>query len=152
MAQGPGEAEFESFFEEHHARLRVALVVGLGRDRGAEATAEAWAWAYENWSRLTAIQYPVPYLYRVGASRTRRRRRRILVERPAVQHLEVEPGLRAALAALTEQQRIAVILRGAYGWHLTEVAELMGISSSTVNVHAQRGLERLKEELGVHDG
>ncbi len=62
---------------------------------------------------------------------------------------DVEPGLPAAVAGLPEQQRITVTLLHGYGWTMTEVAELLGTKKTTVQNHAERGLARLRKELGV---
>jgi DNA-directed RNA polymerase specialized sigma24 family protein len=70
-----GRDGFEQFVQAHEARLRTALVLTYGPDAGREAAAEALAWAWEHWDRVAMIDSPVPYLYRVGQSRTRRIRR-----------------------------------------------------------------------------
>lgn len=66
---------FEEFVRAHEARLRTALVLTYWPDAGREAAAEALAWAWEHWDRIAVMDAPVPYLYRVGQSRTRRIRR-----------------------------------------------------------------------------
>jgi RNA polymerase sigma factor (sigma-70 family) len=63
-----------------------------------------------------------------------------------------EPGLPAALAGLTQRQRVAVVLVHGYGYTLREVAELTGIRQTTVQNHLNRGLARLRSTLGVTDG
>ena len=62
-----------------------------------------------------------------------------------------EPGLPKALAALTQRQRLAVVLVHGYGYTLREVAELTGIGPTTVRNHLSRGLSRLRSLLGVDD-
>ena len=62
---------------------------------------------------------------------------------------EVEPELAAALSELTDRQRTAVVLVSGYGWTLREVGELDDISPSTVAAHLRRGLEQLRNHLGV---
>jgi DNA-directed RNA polymerase specialized sigma24 family protein len=37
----------------------------------------------------------------------------------------------------------------AYGWSREETASLMGLSISTVDTHLQRGLSKLRRQLGV---
>jgi len=61
----------------------------------------------------------------------------------------VEPGLPAALAKLPEQQRVVVALLHGYQWSMSEVADLLNVSKSTVQSYAQRGLRRLRKKLGV---
>ena len=67
------ETAFEAFVAAHETRLRRALVAAYGIERGREALAEALAYAWEHWERVAAMEHPVPYLFRVGQSRTGRR-------------------------------------------------------------------------------
>jgi RNA polymerase sigma factor (sigma-70 family) len=60
----------------------------------------------------------------------------------------VEPGLPAALATLSERQREVVMLLHCFDWTLGEVADVLGMSKGTVQVHERRGLARLRRELG----
>lgn len=62
-----------------------------------------------------------------------------------------EPGLPKALAALSQRQRLAVVLVHGYDYTLREVAELMGIKPTTVQIHLDRGLLRLRSLLGADD-
>jgi RNA polymerase sigma factor (sigma-70 family) len=62
---------------------------------------------------------------------------------------EVEPALPAAIASLSEKQRVAVFLVHGYGWTRREVAELLGISVNSVGNHLDRGLVKLRGRLGV---
>ena len=63
-----------------------------------------------------------------------------------------EPALPGAIAKLSERQRAAVILVHGYSWTVTEVAEMWGVSFSTVQAHIDRGMKRLRAKLGVDDG
>ena len=104
------------------------------------------------------MKNPAGYLWRVGqtavrgATRGRRRERRLVAvdPRPDVE-LTIEPGLDAALAALSAQQRAAVLLVHGYGCTLAEAAEALGCSISTVRNHVARGLKRLRAALEVTD-
>ena len=140
---------FEAFVERVEPRLRIALTAVFGPDTGRDATAEALAYGWEHWQRVSAMDNPVGYLYRVGRSSQRRRKLRPWL--PVPQHVmpTVEPGLPAALASLSEKQRLAVVLVHADGWSRTEAAELMRVSVSALDTHLARGLARLRTELGV---
>jgi DNA-directed RNA polymerase specialized sigma24 family protein len=95
---------------------------------------------------------PAGYLYRVGQSRSRPRRGPpLFAEAPSGGEPMVEPGLVSAMAELSEQQRVCVVLTQAYGWQLGEVGELLGVSVSTVQTHTQRGMEKLRSALEVTD-
>jgi DNA-directed RNA polymerase specialized sigma24 family protein len=142
-------SDFQDFVLEVEPRLRRALTSRYGNEEGREVTAIALAWGYQHWDRLSAMENPAGYLYRLACNRTRRRRRRVLFE--AAEHCEpaVEPGLVAALERLSEHQRVAVVLTLGYDWTLAEVAELTGSSVSTVKTHRRRGLAKLRRALGV---
>ena len=68
---------------------------------------------------------------------------------PAEQSSWYEPRLAVAVAALPERQRMAVLLVYGFGWSLSEVAELLGLSKSTVQTHVERGMASLRAGLGV---
>jgi RNA polymerase sigma factor (sigma-70 family) len=61
----------------------------------------------------------------------------------------VEPGLAPALASLSERQRLVVVMVHALGWTHRETAEFLGLSTSSVQKHLERGLSRLRHSLGV---
>jgi RNA polymerase sigma-70 factor (ECF subfamily) len=142
---------FTEFVIGHETRLRQALTAVFGVDRGKDAAAEALAYGWEHWGRVSAIENPSGYLYRVGYDKARRMKQ-TTVRLPAVDpHRQqwIEPGLPAAFAALPEKQRIVVALLHGYQWSMAEVAEHLGVSKGTVQTHARRGLERLRKKLGV---
>ena len=142
---------FTEFVREAEPRLRRALVVTWGGDRGREATAEALAWAWENWDRLSGMDNPIGYLYRVGHTRGRRLMRRP-GRLPRPEHAEIpwiEPALPDALDALSQRQRTSVMLVKGFGWTYQEVAELLGISLSSTQKHVERGLSKLRAALEV---
>lgn len=138
---------FEQFVAEVEPRLRKALVARYGSQLGREATTDALAWAWEHRSQLPEISNPAAYLYRVGQSRSRRRQSRTLFERPTTEEPWVEPKLAAALAALPERQRVAVFLVHGAGWNQSEVAELLGVRSATVQTHVNRALAKLRATI-----
>ena len=142
---------FTEFCREVQPKLRHAFAARFGEVDGADATAEALAYAWEHWERVRAMDNPAGYLYRVGGSKTRRIRRAtpLLVALPSSGLPDVEPGLPTAMAALSEKQRVSVVLVTGFGWKLTAVAELLGVSVSTVQNHVDRGLKNLRKKLGV---
>ncbi len=144
------EGTFTTFVREVEPRLRWALVARLGPDRGREATAEALAYGWEHWRRVGAMENPAGFLYRVGLRRGMRRWRRPLFPTPP-HHSEpwVEPGLPGALAGLSGRQRTAVVLVHSFGWTYDEVADVMGVSVSTVRNHLHRGMAKLRSALEV---
>jgi DNA-directed RNA polymerase specialized sigma24 family protein len=148
------DAEFIDFATAHEPALRRAFVASYGAERGMEACAEAFAYAWQHWRRIRDMRNPVGYLYRVGQSKTRPRKRpRFVPDRSAgdPEPPVVEPGLAAALAALSEPQRVAVVLVHGFDWTLRDVAELTGVTVSTVRTHLERGLDHLRNSLEVED-
>lgn len=143
--------EFEAFFAEQEPRLRRALVAAYGPVRGREAAAEALAWAWEHWSQVQEVSSPTAFLYRVGQSRSRRwgRPRVLFAANGPPPEPWVEPALPSALASLSEHQRVSVVLVHGFAWSHREVAELLDVSTSTVQNHVERGLAKLRASLEV---
>ena len=139
----------ERFLADAERRLRRAYLAAYGIDRAADATAEALVWAWEHRERLAGMENAVGYLYRVGQSRTRPRKRPALPRPESIGAPEVEPRLIEALRELPERQRVAVWLVHACEWTHREVAEALGVSTSSVSTHVARGTERLRAELEV---
>ena len=144
--------EFTSFVEAHELRLRGALTASLGGEVGREAAAEALAYGWEHWDRLSVMDNPVGYLYRMGRNLGGRihRKRRVLLPPSQVTGVPwVEPGLPAALAGLPERQRVVVWLLHSADWSMSEVAALLRISKSSVQRHAERGMSKLRRTMGA---
>ena len=141
---------FDAFVEASEPRLRRALVAALGQQAGLDATGIALAYAWEHRHRMSGMQNPAGYAYRVGRTRVGRRRREphFSPVPTSIEH-DVEPGLPAALADLSEQQRAAVMMVHADGWTRHEAAEALGVSVSSLDTHLARGLRRLRQALGV---
>jgi RNA polymerase sigma-70 factor (ECF subfamily) len=57
--------------------------------------------------------------------------------------------LDVGLAALSENQRTAVVLHHGLEWSYEEIAHLLEISVSTVRNHVRRGIGKLRVSLGV---
>jgi DNA-directed RNA polymerase specialized sigma24 family protein len=149
----PDRGEFVAFAREIEPRLRYALVAACGRERGLEATVDALEWAWEHWDKITNAANPGGYLYRVATRRTFRIRRRSVPLRfdPPVADDKpwIEPGLPVALQRLSRMQRVAVVLVEGFGLTHQETADLLGVGKSTVQKHLERGMARLRRELGV---
>ena len=146
------ESDFRAFVGDAEPRLRRVLVAGFGLQIGEEATADAIAYAWEHWARVHGMDNPIGYLFRVGQTAGRRFRRApalgVIVPEPNPP-LMVEPGLAAAIASLSENQRISTLLVHGAGWTLTEVADLLSVRPGTIAKHAERGLDKLRRTLGV---
>jgi RNA polymerase sigma factor (sigma-70 family) len=145
---------FCRFVEEGGRRLQHGLVCALGREIGVEAASEALAYGWEHWDRVGAMDSPAGFLFTVGRNWGRRQLRRrapSLTDPPssAASDSLVEPALAAALARLSERQRVATVLVHGAGWTLAEVADLLRVDRGTVLKHAERGLAKLRRALEV---
>lgn len=147
------EDSFTDFARRELVRVRAGLIAAFGPELGSDAAAEAMAYGWEHWDRVREMQNPSGYLYRVGRSyavRTLERQRRR--KAPAATHPEppwVEPRLQQVLRELPERQQAAVSLIHGYGLSLQDVADLWGVSRSTVQAHVSRAMEQLRSKLGV---
>jgi len=144
---------FEAFAAAAGPRLLRAFVAAYGTERGQDAVAEALGYAWEHWNRVSRMANPVGFVFRVGQSRTRPRRSiplpRLWNPDAGNGDVLVEPGLADALTSLSAPQRVAVVLVHGYGWTLREVAELLDVTVSTVQTHADRAMAKLRAALEV---
>jgi DNA-directed RNA polymerase specialized sigma24 family protein len=141
----------EDLIAELRPRLARAFAAAYGADRGQEALAESLAFAWERRDFVLSLENPAGYLFRVGQSRSRARR---TVHLPAGGDSglpRVEPALLPELERLPERQRVCVVLVYAFEWTHSEVAELLGLSRSSVQNHVERGLARLRRRIGEGD-
>ena len=151
--QAPSRTAFTAFAHEVEPRLRYALVASCGTQRGVDATVDALEWAWEHWDKVEHAGNPAGYLYRVARRRAMRDPSRTfpLLREPASADDKpwVEPGLARALNRLSTKQRTAVVLVEGFGWTHQELAAFLGVGRSTVQKHLERGLTRLRRDLGV---
>jgi RNA polymerase sigma factor (sigma-70 family) len=149
------DAGFAAFVDDVGGRVRRALVPVAGPEAARDATTDALVHVWRQWDRVRAMANPAGYVYTVARSRLPRRLPRTVALPDelagADRFPDVEPGLARALAALPERQRVAVYLQLGCRWPTPEVAALLGVSVSTVRNHTERGLARLRTELGVTD-
>jgi DNA-directed RNA polymerase specialized sigma24 family protein len=141
---------FTRFAREVEPRIRQALIPLCGVEDAKDATAEALEYGWKNWDRVTEMDNPSGYLYRVARTRVARVRRRKLGFPPVPNGALpwVEPQLPRALAQLSGKQRTVVWLIFGLGWKQSEVAKLLGLSAPTVQTHARRGMDKLRTSLG----
>ena len=134
--------------------LRRALVASYGPEIGADAASEAIAWACAHIRRLDDIENLGGYLYRVGQTAVRRAVHHSHVpiggwDIPVHDPVAIEPGLTGALEDLAPRQREVVLLVKAWSYPVADVARILDCSESTVRVHLDRGLARLRAALKV---
>ena len=146
-----GPRDFVDFVTVTEPRVRRALVAAFGPEVGTDAAAEAMAIAWEKWAIVQSQTNPAGYVWGIGRNVARKRVRvkRLFPAPDSQTEPWVEPGLPAAIEALSEQQRIAVILTSGYQWTFAEVAALLDVSVSTVQSHVERGMAKLRTRMGV---
>lgn len=143
---------FTGFVRDVEPRLRHALAGAYGPDVGYEAVAEALAYGWEHWERLSGMENPAGYLYRIAMRAVPRTPRRspAYLPPPPDEMPWVEPSLSEALARLSDKQRVAVVLVRGHGYTFREAADLMGgVGISTVEKHVERGMAKLRKALEV---
>lgn len=159
-------AEFTALFEAHwskvhaYARRRTA-----NDDHAHDVAAETFTIA---WRRLADIpaDHALPWLYRTAGNvlantaRSGRRSNRLadrIASQPAVRFPSVDDtviedqALRAAFAALGEDQRELLRLVAWEGLDNREIAEVLGISSGAVANRVSRARARFEEALATAD-
>jgi RNA polymerase sigma-70 factor (ECF subfamily) len=144
---------FTEFMADAEPRLRRTLVSLYGPEVGREATADALAYGWEHWAKVKGMDNPAGYLFRVGQTKAKKHRRpEVPFPRepgnPDGEHW-TEPGLHTAMTGLSDHQRTTVLLIHGFDWTYEEVSQLMGVSRSTVQRHADRGMAKLRKALEV---
>ena len=148
------DLDFEAWYLAHHARMVAALVLTTGNaDLARDAVDEAFARALDRWERVSQMESPAGWTYRVALNAARRGERRRSLERRLLtrqfpEAVVPEPAgeLWAIVADLPRQQRAVVVLRYVADLTQVEIAQVLGISRSTVAstlVDAHNKLARL---------
>ncbi len=151
VARPPEPAAFVDFARRVEPRLRYALAGCFNNDQARDATQEALVYAWKHWDKVEGLANPGGYLYTLAKRWGWRQRKRSMplhefgIEDPP----PVEPGLPQALGRLSTMQRQAVYLVEGLGMTQQEVADLLGVSRTTVQTHLERALNHLRKELGV---
>jgi RNA polymerase sigma-70 factor (ECF subfamily) len=142
---------FTRFVTDHESRLRQSLMAAFGGEIGRDAAAEALLYGWDNWDRIGRMENPSGYLFKVGLSRGRNalsKRRPLFDPVEPARIPDVEPRLPEALVGLSERQRTVVLLIHSFQWTQSEVADLLGLSKTTVQNHLERGMSALRREIG----
>jgi RNA polymerase sigma-70 factor, ECF subfamily len=148
-------AEIERLYRKGGDRMwRAVLAFSGDPEVASDAVAEAFAQVLR---RGDAVEDPERWVwraaFRIASGELKERRRRPVIETIGSYEME-EPArdLVAALAALSEKQRSAVVLHDAAGYPAREIARIVGSTEAAVRVHVMRGRRRLRELLGDDDG
>lgn len=159
---GRAEAGLEAFCHAEFPRLVGILGLYLGDVAVAEELAqETLVRVARRWDRVSAMDAPTGWTYRVARNlATSHLRRRQAARRAARRVGAAEPhgdpdtavvlSVRSAVAELPDRQRLAIALRWFADMSAPEVADVMGISHDAVRSLTKRAYAALREELGDH--
>lgn len=170
-ARDAARGDFDAFVRAEAADLlRVAYVVTWDLPSGEDLVQECFLRLARRWPRVRKMEHPRAYARKVlfnlalDGSAGRSRRRAELsppgagAERPddaterAMQVVDVNFELRAALGTLAPRQRAVLVLRYLEDLSEAEVAELLGCSLGTVKSTASRALDRLRATTSTWGG
>jgi RNA polymerase sigma factor (sigma-70 family) len=151
---------FEAFFHREYPQLAKALFLVTGSGPEAEdLVQEAMARALERWPRVRVMESPAGYVYRIAVNLHRRRLRRAFRETPApegtasltpdpTEIAEIREKVLRALACLSADQRVALVLVEWLGLSPEEAGRVLGIKAVSVRGRLHRARATLKECLG----
>ena len=155
------DAAFAAWYRSEHPRLLAAMTI-VTRDLHAaqDVTAEAFARALASWTRVSAMDSPTGWTYRVALNVARRRARRAALEQrllrrmvPPDSGLPVERSIELwdAVRALPPRARTAIALRYAAGLSESEVATAMNVAVGTASATLSAARKTLAIALGDPD-
>ena len=132
---------FEDWYAREHPRLIATLLLSTGDiDLATEGVDEAFTRALEKWDRVKAMESPAGWALTVAFNHARRiaKRRtlehRLLFKRPQQPPIPAPAGeIWHLVAVLPARQREVVVLRHIADLREGEIAEVLGISRSTVS-------------------
>lgn len=151
--------DFASWYGTEYPRVVNALTLLTGdRQVSIDAASEAFVRALAKWDRVSRMDRPGGWLYKVALNDARRRLRRAARDRSTSNDLdwasttylppERDHELWDAVSRLPDRTRSAVVLR--YVADLTEpaVADALGVQRGTVATMLRRAHHALAEDLG----
>ncbi len=151
---------FAELVRRHQDRLWAVALRTLGdREEAADAVQDALISAYRSADRFRGDSAVTTWLHRivVNACLDRVRRRRVrptvplseVADPPAVPFdADAAMDVRAGLARLPADQRVALVLVDVQGYPVAEAAEILGVPVGTVKSRCARGRARLAALLG----
>jgi RNA polymerase sigma-70 factor (ECF subfamily) len=157
-ARGGDRASFEEIYRRFH---RAVHAVALGRVLASDASDVVQDVFTEAWSKLSTLRDPAAFpgwilaLARNRALDQARRDSRRASDLPPDAAVAPSPEARRALAALRalpETYRDTMIMRLCEEMTGPEIAARTGMTPDSVRVHLHRGMQLLRERLGVTGG
>ena len=132
--------------------LERALVARFGLRDGMDAASDAIEYAITHWDRVSAMENPTGYLFKVAHSKATRAIRRskrltMLASEPTTTDRPVDIDLQRALLQLPWEQRVAVMLVHSHGHTYASAAEVLDVPVTTITNHLHRGLAQLRTAM-----
>lgn len=163
MADTEAHEAMTVFCRAEHARLVGALTLQVGDRAVAEELAqETLIRACQHWERVSQMASPRAWLHRVARNLARSWWRRRGAERRARARHDARPvdqrdstdgsdrlAMRAAVRALPDRQRTALVLRYYADLPGAEVADLMGCAEATVRALTYQAIAHLRRHGGL---
>jgi RNA polymerase sigma-70 factor (ECF subfamily) len=147
---------FDVWYGREHDRMIATLALSTGDiELAIEGVDEACSRALERWKRVSAMESPTGWVYRVAINHARRvaRRRgmeqRVFRKQVPMPDLPVPAGeIWMLVASLSERQRQVVMLRHVAEMNENEIGTVLGISRGTVSSTLHDAHQRLGRLLG----
>ncbi|WP_263788034.1 RNA polymerase sigma factor [Salinibacter grassmerensis] len=164
------EAAFEALFDRLGSPVFrfISGMVGTG-PQAHDLTQETFVRLWEAREQMDEVQSPKAYVFQIArnrvysherSERTRRERRAerspsssggaIPSPDDAVDTEALEDKMQAWISALPERQREALLLAREQGLSHDKIAQVMGISPSTVNNHIVKAMSTLRDRLNEY--
>jgi RNA polymerase sigma-70 factor (ECF subfamily) len=164
LARGDGAALDELMRRHEDLVFAVCLRIMGTREAALDAAQETFLTVFRKADRYKAEAAFSTWLYRVATNncfdQLRRNKRRAAEPLPeyhdpvdptaadAFGSVETRPSIEAALQAIPEDYRAAVVLSDVHGLSVADVAEVLSIPAGTVKSRVFRGRRLLAERLG----
>ena len=158
-ATGGDAAAFERIYRRHAARIFILAKRSLGADLAEDALQDVFVHAWDRLGQFRGDALFGSWLYRLAVNVVMRQAvtvRRI-AQRVSAGDVDSMPAARstietvidvdAALAKLSEETRIVVVLHDIEGFGHNEIADTLGISISASKMRLPRGRMQLREWL-----
>lgn len=150
--------DFERWYRSVHPRLGTSIALAFGDvSLAQDAADEAIARALERWDRVSVMDSPSGWVYRVAFNEARRRVRRNAIEARLLRAQRIEPvqppegELWHVVAELPPRQRQAVVLRHVGQLRETEIGDAMGISRGAVSSTLRAAYDSLRVAIDEPD-
>lgn len=149
------ENEYSWFFRnEFPSVLRTVFLILRDRGRAEEIAQDAFMQLYVHWRKVSAYERPEAWVRRIAIRMAVRQEKRDRL-RTHLERAAAEPprdrvaglDLAEAMKDLSSTQSVVVILYYYEDRPTAEIAEILGMSQSTVRVHLSRARRHLADLL-----